>query len=118
MSRKRQKRQKRKPQIAKEQAEQARRQNVSKNRDTPNGRIIRNLMVAESVKGNHKDYVIIAGNRLVDWQGSYDIVRSSDGKTMGVDGMALIHKSRLSPIVGDELAKHFWRSGVGRVYHG
>lgn len=81
---------------------------------TANAKIIRDLMVANKVKGKYKDYVIIAGNRLIDWVASYDIIKTDeDGsvKSAGVDGMALIHKRNLSNIIGEEMASKFWRNG-------
>jgi len=81
---------------------------------TANAKVIRDLMLANKVKGDYRDHVIIAGARLIDWKGSYDIRREDDGKTVGVNGMAIVHKAKLANIIGEEMASNFWGS-VGRV---
>ena len=116
MSRKKQKkREKKKSKVAFKQAREAR---VQKARDqilpTANARIIRDLMFNQKIRGNYKDFVVLAGKRLVDWQDSYDMV-TEEGKTVGVQNMALVHKSKLANIVGLELAGRFWRPGIGRI---
>lgn len=81
---------------------------------TANAKIIRDLMAANKVKGKYKDYVIIAGNRLIDWVASYDIIKTEDDgsvRSAGVDGMALIHKRNLVNIIGADMASKFWRNG-------
>lgn len=74
-------------------------------------------MLANRVKGNHKDYVIITGSRLMDWSGSYDIRHSADGKIVQApaSAVALIHKSKLRNVIGEEAASAFWRTSFGRV---
>ncbi len=81
---------------------------------TSNAKLIRDLMVEKKVKGNWKDYVIIVGNHLTNWKNDFEI-RVEEGKTLGVDGVALIHKRNLSPIIGDEQAKRFWHPQFGRL---
>jgi len=80
---------------------------------TANAKVIRDLMLANKVKGRFKDYVVIAGTRLMDWLGSYDILHESEEglKAAGINGMALIHKSKLVNIIGAEMAAQFWRNG-------
>jgi hypothetical protein len=80
---------------------------------TANAKVIRDLMAANKVKGKFKDYVVIAGVRLIDWLGSYDILHESeDGlKAAGINGMALVHKSKLRNIIGEKMAAQFWRNG-------
>jgi len=84
---------------------------------TANGRIIRDLMLSNKVKGNFKDFVIIAGERLLDWCGSYDIL-SDDGSKVTAKAVALVHKSKLRNIIGEEQARRFWHPGIGRVHAG
>ena len=116
MSRKKaKKRQKKKPAVAAKQSAEAKVKRMNEAAPTANAKVIRDLMIAQNIRGNFKDYVVIAGKRLVDWQGSYDLVREEDGATVGVNGMALIHKSKLGNVVGLELARNFWRPGIGRV---
>lgn len=81
---------------------------------TANGRIIRDLMLANDVKGSYKDYVIISGERLIDWTGSFDIFK--DGRPLRAEAVALIHKSKLAKVIGDDAAKVFWRPGFGRIH--
>jgi hypothetical protein len=84
--------------------------------ESASGRMIQDLMRSVGADGSYKDYVVIAGNRLVDWRGSYDIKRAEDSKSVGIpDGVALIHKRKLKNVIGDGAAKMFWRPGVGRV---
>lgn len=108
------KRRKKAPGIAAKQAMDAR---VGRARQhhapTPNAKIIRDLMITQKIRGGFKDYVVIVGKRIVDWQGSYDMV-TENGQTVGVKNMALVHKSKLHNIVGAELAARFWRPGIGR----
>lgn len=79
---------------------------------TANATIIRDLMIASKVKGKFKDYVVLAGNRIMDWLGSYDVLKQTeDGiKSVGFHGMALIHKSKLRNVIGEQ-ADLFWRNG-------
>jgi len=109
------KRHKKKPAIAAKQRAKAKLEKMNAPAPSPNAKVIRDLMISQEIKGNFKDYVVLAGKRLIDWQGSYDMVREEDGKTVGVNGMALIHKSKLANVVGAELASNFWRPGIGRV---
>lgn len=113
MSNKRNKRQKaKKPGIAKQQAAKARELKAQKQKAPPtaNAKMIRDLMVATGVKGDYRDYVIIAGMRLVDWLGSYDIRSDEHLGSVGINGMALLHKSKLRNAIGGELASNFWDS--------
>lgn len=74
-----------------------------------NARIIANLMITKGVRGNVKDFVVIAGFRIMDFQGSFDIRKEDDlTKTVGIDGIRLIHKRELHGIVGEEAASIFW----------
>jgi len=81
---------------------------------TANACRIHGVMKARKLKGKYKDHVIIVGSRLIDWLGSYEIrVDDEDGlKRYGVDGMALIHKSKLKNIIGEEVASKFWKNGM------
>ena len=84
---------------------------------TANGRIIRDMMLSSKVKGNFKDFVIIAGERLLDWCGSYDIL-TTEGEKVSAKAVALVHKSKLRNIIGEEQARRFWRPGIGRIHAG
>ena len=79
---------------------------------TPNGRQIFELLRLTKKKGNPKDFVIIVGKRMLDYWGSYDM-ENKEGKSVGVEGVALIHKRELHKVVGDELASKFWNRKTG-----
>lgn len=81
---------------------------------TPNGSMIRKIMVSNGVKGHYKDFVVIVNQRLIDWSGSWDI-HNTQGEPIGIEGVALIHKSQLRRYVGDDLASRFWKRGIGRI---
>jgi len=81
---------------------------------TPNGKMILDIMTAHKVNGNFKDYVVIVGSRLVEYRRSYDI-KLEDGKSLGVNGISLIHKSRLKNVIGDEAAAILWHPILGRA---
>jgi hypothetical protein len=81
---------------------------------TANAKVIKQVMIEHKVGGHYKDYVVIAGKCLMDWRGSFNML-ADDGKTVGVNGMALVHKSKLASVVGADTAKLFWRPGIGRV---
>lgn len=89
-------------------------QQAQQSAPTPNAKLINDLMVEKRVEGDFKDYVIISGSRLIDWKKSFDIKLDGD-KSLGIDGVALIHKRRLHNIVGDEEASRFWHPGLGRI---
>jgi hypothetical protein len=67
------------------------------------------------VKGNYKDYVIIAGNRLVDWRGSWEI-RTED-EAIELPTMALTHKRDLHKLIGT-VSKVFWSQVLRRRING
>ena len=80
--------------------------------NTPNGKLIYNLMEAKKVKGNWRDYVAMSGSRLIDAFGSWDMF-SPTGDPLGIEGVGLIHKSRLKSIIGDKFASRFWNDKLG-----
>lgn len=108
------KRAKKRPPIAKKQRIEAMKAKMNQPAPTHNAKIIRDLMMAVGVKGNFKDYVIIAGKRLIEWADSYDLLKIEDGKTTGLKSMALIHKRKLRDIVGEDMAAEFWDHKLGR----
>ncbi len=81
---------------------------------TYNGRLIYELMKENKVKGKYKDYVIITGTKIIDWLNVYEMAINikEDIHSYGMDGIALIHKSRLKNIIGEEAAKKFWNHGI------
>jgi len=85
---------------------------------TDNAKKIAQLMKANGVKGKYKDHVVIIGGRMLDWLGSYDmIVETEDGEQRyGVEGMSIIHKRNLAPIIGKSMANQFWQCGIRTNY--
>jgi hypothetical protein len=72
-------------------------------------RIVADMMQTKGIRGNVKDYVVIAGYRIMDFQGSFDIRKDDgSGETVGIDGIRLVHKRELHTVVGETLAAHFW----------
>lgn len=80
---------------------------------TPNGKLIQDLMDKKRVKGNYKDYVVIASTRLIDWIEAWDIF-NSQGEPMGFDGVVLHHKSKLAGMLDEKFATRFWNKKLGR----
>lgn len=80
--------------------------------DTANGGMIRDFLKKVKHRGNPKDFVIIVGNRLLDWWGSYDIMFQPEGedeaKKMGVNGITLLHKKDLYKVLPEDIAAKFW----------
>lgn len=83
-------------------------------RYTDNGRMIAELMHSKKIKGSPKDFVIVVGRRLIDYQGTYDI-RGLEAKH-GFAGVSLVHKRELDRVVGPNESRRFWRRGLGRVH--
>lgn len=80
---------------------------------TVNGRMIYELMKERKVKGRYKDYVIINGSRLMDWLATYEIkVIGGKNAALFLDGVVLVHKSKLSRFIGKEGELKFWKSGM------
>jgi len=102
------------PEEAKQPEKPKKQQHVQKLRpgDTPNGGMIRDFLKKVKHRGNPKDFVIIVGNRLLDWWGNYDIMFQPEGeeqaKKMGVNGITLLHKKDLHKILPEEIASQFW----------
>ena len=74
---------------------------------TANAKIIHDLMKQKGVKGNFKDWVIIAGRRLVDWLGSHAII-GDEADDEKLEGMKLVRKDKLHKFIGAEWAAKFW----------
>jgi len=112
----RQKKKRRKPKKQVDPKLAARRRAENRVKDLAgNARIIANLMITKGVRGNVKDFVVIAGFRIMDFQGSFDIRKEDDlNTTVGIDGIRLVHKRELHTIVGEELASTFWDRRTSR----
>jgi hypothetical protein len=110
-----QKKKRRKPKKRIDPKVEARRRVENRLKDLAgNARVIANLMQTKGVRGNVKDFVVIAGFRIMDFQGSFDIRKEDDLTTVGIDGIRLVHKRELHGIVGEELASNFWDRRIRR----
>ena len=79
---------------------------------TADGKLIQGLMVATSTKGSYKDFVVIMGNRMIEWKGTMDVVLLPGAP---VDSpTALVHKRCLHEFIGDASLK-YWSPKTGRV---
>lgn len=97
-------------------------------RYTVNGRIIADMMHSEKIRGNAKDYVILSGSSLIDFNGTFEMrhqeIDEVTGLPVGKEGtlnapsVALVHKRNLHKIVGVAQAARFWKPGFGRVTGG
>lgn len=81
-------------------------------RYTTNGRIIADMLHTEKIRGNPKDYVILSGASLMDFDGTYEM--RHDGGSLSVPSVHLVHKRRLHNIIGAKQAARFWVPGIGR----
>jgi len=79
---------------------------------TANGKMISKLMHARKIRGNPKDWCIIAGARLIDYHGGYDI-KHEDFTTLKHEGVVLIEKRKLHLVLGFEIGAKFWNRKVG-----
>lgn len=79
---------------------------------TENGRRIQDLMRENKIKGNHKDFVVIAGNRMIDANGSYTI-QTPDGRPVHANVVALVAKRELHRLLG-AAADAFWNRKLNR----
>ena len=103
----------RKPKKAKSKPRTAAKAKPARVIPTTNGRLINNLMIARSAKGDYRDYVLFTGSTIIDWLGSWDAF-TMDGVPVGVEGVALVHKSRLHSVVGEKWASKFWNKTLRR----
>jgi len=122
MSNRRKKEQKKKKRSrAKELERQHRRQHnrkpvgVGAVDQTPNAKMILDAMRSEGVKGNYRDYVLLVGDRLIDWKGSHNIVTIDGNKPAHVSGIRLMHKRNLKNVLPEDIAAMFWHPKMGRM---
>lgn len=80
---------------------------------TANGRVIADMMHSEKMRGNVRDYVVLSGNTLIDFHGTFDMRK--DGGKLSVPKVCIVHKRNLYKFVGYEQAERFWKPGFGRV---
>lgn len=79
--------------------------------DNHKHQVISELMASKKIKGKTKDYVVIAGDVLMDVNGQY-VIKTSDGRTVSADVVALVHKRELYKLLGDA-AEMFWHRKLG-----
>jgi hypothetical protein len=71
----------------------------------PNEKVIRDLMKIKKYRGNPKDYVVLAGDNVMDVDGSVPVKRKTE---QGRDKVLLLHKKDLHKIIDDAQAARFW----------
>jgi len=82
----------------------------------PNGKNVHECMVGAGYGGDVRDYMVLVGNRMVDYKGSYDMVLEGGGKVgVGDDEIRVMHKKRLKYIIGETAALRFWHPTFGRL---
>lgn len=79
---------------------------------TANAKMIVDMMIAEGVAGNYRDYVIVTGTRLIDHRRSFDIV--FDERATPKDEARLFHKKKLHELIG-AAAHKLWHPIHGRA---
>ncbi len=68
---------------------------------TANARMIKKFLDAGKMKGDFRDYVILTGNRMLDWEGSYEL-EAPDGGAVQVAETNLMHKKKLETMFESE----------------
>jgi hypothetical protein len=101
---------------AKGKRKKAKKRKGPRDASTSNGKMIAKLMHSRKIRGNPKDWCIIAGARLIDYNGSYDI-KHEDFTELEHDGVVLVEKRKLHLALGDEIAARFWNRKVGARVH-
>lgn len=86
---------------------------IRKPAPTDTGRRIQ-ILLAEKGKspGRYKDYVVILGDKLLDYRNTYN-VSDARGETLAPGGVYLIHKRALHDIFPKSFADKFWRKDLG-----
>jgi hypothetical protein len=79
---------------------------------TSDGKLIQGLLEATGTKGVYKDYVVIIGARMIEWNGAVDVVLVPDAPLASAP--ALIHKKDLHRFIGDA-ALQYWSPKIGRL---
>lgn len=77
-----------------------------------NERMIRKMMRERKVRGNSKNFVLLVGDRLLDYGGSYRMRDFKSGELKPVDDIQLLHKCKLHGILEAEFADLFWNRKV------
>jgi len=81
--------------------------------ESNNERMVREMMQSVGTKGDPRDYVILSGSRLIDFAGGYELRSPKTGGSMGVKGVAVMHKKHLAKFVAKEFARVFWNPWPG-----
>ena len=73
-------------------------------------RVVAEALIARKIRPSlYKDYVVIWGASLIDAWGSYP-VELAEGVEVPANKIAVIHKSKLAPIIGADQAALFWNA--------
>jgi len=87
------------------------------NKHGPNAKMIATAMASEKIRGDCRDYVLLVGDRLIDYRDSHGMtITQADGtQPIKVDKPWLVHKRNLHKIMSPELAARFWHPTLGRL---
>lgn len=77
---------------------------------TTNGRIIADMLVREKMGGNPRDFVILSGTSMLEYNGTWE-VQLDDGYKLRFTGVLLVHKRKLHTFIGAEQAARYWHLG-------
>lgn len=80
---------------------------------TEQGKNIQSLVLqAGGHPNDYKDYVVITGNRMMDWKDAFNVSKT-DGKAFATNAVMVLHKSKLHGIVPPRVADMFWNKALG-----
>jgi hypothetical protein len=91
------------------------RQEAYESRLKPNAKMIVEAMKEAKIKGNYRDYVLLVGDRLIDYRESHGLAALDGLSSARVEGMAVMHKKRLKNILPEDVAALFWHPRLGRM---
>lgn len=80
-----------------------------------NGQFVFSIMKSKKIRGNYKDYVVLAGNKLFDRYGIYEVVCINKD----TDIIEVVHKSDLTERIEGRLPELLWdKKSKRRTNHG
>ena len=78
--------------------------------DDPRLNRVEKIMIQERIRGDARNYVLIADNQLIDGDGDESFTMSKSYSPIGKG--VLVHKKFLRNIIGRDAAKQFWDCGM------
>lgn len=77
------------------------------------GQIVRRLMLERKVRGNVKDFMVLHGALMMDYEGTYELHWNRDGSKANIEPVLLVHKRELAKVMVPEVARLFWNPSLG-----